>query len=172
MDNDQKLDFEYKGTIGYRGPDNLEDVGILFAGSSLLLGTGIPYEQSIPHLVSEKLGLNHINISDFDTLTEMADDLFNFSNLNPRYIILNDFWGINDTNWLMRYWIPKEKDKKIIKEVRETFKNSNGKIFRMFELALKQRSFKVFILTKRKKKTLVHDYEPQDINQYIIHKKK
>ena len=29
-----------------------------------------------------------------------------------RYIILNDFWGINDTNWLMRYWIPKKKIKR------------------------------------------------------------
>ena len=40
-DNDPKLDFEYTwNKHGYRGPDDLTNVGILFAGSSLLLGTG------------------------------------------------------------------------------------------------------------------------------------
>ena len=166
-DNDPKLDFEYTwNKYGYRGPDDLTNIGILFAGSSLMLGTGLPYEQSMPYLVSKQLGLDHFNLSDFDTLTEMADKLFDLTNLDPQYIILSDFWGINDTNWLMRYWIPKEKDKKIIKEVRETFKNSNGKIFKMFELALKQTfpDSKYFILQpSERRKHWFHDYELKDI---------
>ena len=68
----------------------------------------------------------------------MADSLFKFNQLNPKYVILTDLWGINDTNWLMRFWLRKEKDEKVRTMVRDTFKQSNGKIFKMFELALKQ----------------------------------
>ena len=59
-DNNAELDFSYTwNKYGYRGPDDLTDVGIVFAGGSLLLGTGIPYEMSIPYLLSKKLSLNH-----------------------------------------------------------------------------------------------------------------
>ena len=74
---------------------------------------------------------------------------------------------------------PKEKDKKIIKEVRETFKNSNGKIFRMFELALKQFKYfmlqiqmkEVFYITtpNERRKHWFYDYEPKDIKSNILY---
>ena len=72
------------------------DVDIIFAGSSLTMGTGVPYEKTYPHLVSEKLNLKHINISDFDTLLDMADSLLDFKHLTPKYVILSDCWAINE----------------------------------------------------------------------------
>lgn len=165
-DNNAELDFSYTwNKYGYRGPDDLTDVGIVFAGGSLLLGTGIPYEMSIPYLLSKKLALNHFNISDFDTLTDMADNLFDFK-LDPKYVILTDFWGVNDTNWLMRFWLRKEKDEKVRKLVRETFKQSNGKIFKMFELALLQAfpNAQYYILEpNERRKHWFYDYQPTHI---------
>jgi len=141
---------------GYRGPDDNGDVDIIFAGSSLTIGTGVPYEKSYPHLVSEELNLKHINISDFDTLLDLADSLLDFNHLNPKYIILGDCWAINSTSWLMRFWLKKEKDLETIDLVRKTFYDSNTKVFKIFELALKEAfpNAKCFIFEPEEKRKL------------------
>jgi|TARA_R110000764_G_scaffold171716_5_gene258559 hypothetical protein len=158
---------------GYRGPDDNGDVDIIFAGSSLTMGTGVPYEKTYPHLVSEKLNLKHINISDFDTLLDLADSLLDFKHLTPKYVILSDCWAINSTAWLMRFWLRKEKDEKIKNLIRETFKQSNSKIFQLFDLALMQAfpNAKYYILEPdERRKYWFYNYQPIHIKSILYRK--
>ena len=159
--------FGYKwNKHGYRGPDDNNGVDIIFAGSSLTIGTGVPYEKSYPHLVSQELNLKHINISDFDTLTDLADSLFNFQHLNPSFVILNDCWAINGVNWLMRFWLKKERNNDTRKIIKDIFYDSNSKVMKLFDLAIKQAfpNAKCFILEpEEKRKFWAYEYELQNI---------
>jgi hypothetical protein len=151
---------------GYRGPDENNGADIIFAGSSLTIGTGVPYEKSYPHLVSEELNLKHINISDFDTLTDLADSLFDFQHLDPSFVILNDCWAINSVNWLMRFWLKKERNNDTRKMIKDIFYDSNNKVIKLFDLAIKQAfpNAKCFILEpEEKRKFWAYEYELQNI---------
>jgi len=159
--------FEYEwNKHGYRGPDDSEGVDIIFAGSSLTIGTGIPYEKTFAHIVSTDLNLKHINISEFDTLTDLADILFDFQHLDPSFVILNDCWAINSVNWLMRFWLKKERNNDTRKMIKDIFYDSNNKVIKLFDLAIKQAfpNAKCFILQpNERRKFWAYEYELQNI---------
>lgn len=100
-------DFNYDwNDFGFRGPNpNFNSkTKILYAGGSMMLGTGVPVENSFTHLFAEKMGCDYLNMSDFDCMSDLIPPLRTLGReYNPDYLILNDTRFIQESGWVLNY---------------------------------------------------------------------
>jgi hypothetical protein len=153
-------DYEYTwNSFGWRGPEpNFNSKKrIMFAGGSLILGTGVPVENSMAYITSKQLNSDYINISDYDSLTELIEPISNIGmEYDPQLIVINDTRFITDSGWVLNYFI--DKTNHIDKNMRDFYisimRESNQTILKMFEELLQYKfphAKIVFLLAKNRK---------------------
>lgn len=103
--------FQYHwNSLGLRGPepDKNATKKILAIGNSLVLGSGVPVEDTFIHKVSDHYNANYINLSDNFVLTDVIDstkDILNW--YHPDLIYISDFRFI-DAGTLIAWYLRKE----------------------------------------------------------------
>lgn len=100
--NDESFNYKWN-SLGLRGnePDYNASKKIIFAGGSLSLGTGIPFEKSFPHLLASYLDASYINLSDADTFTDILDPIKKLRSFDPDYVVLSDTRFIQLHGWAL-----------------------------------------------------------------------
>ena len=133
------IPFDYSwNSMGLRGPepDYNQPVRLLVAGGSLCVGTGVPVENSFPHILSQIINASYINLSDADTISDFIEPLKQFKNFNPTHVIINDTRFIQQYGWAL---IDIYKARNV--ESNDTYKNifadCDNNFLLMFEAYLK-----------------------------------
>lgn len=124
---------------GYRGPEPNYNANrkILFAGGSMLLGVGLPLEETLPEVLAKHYDADYINLSDYDSLTELTEPLKKMVDYNPNYVIIGDTRFVVENNWLMAHIkILRKQGMDISKQAmhffQESFNRTNKDILNIF----------------------------------------
>lgn len=157
------VDIQYTwNSLGYRGPepDKTAKKKILFAGGSLLIGCGLPLEGIIPEIIANHYNADYLNISDYDSLTELVDPLQTVGvDYDPDILVIGDTRFIAENNWLMAYIKTNLKRGKLdigkqeLQFFNETFNKTNNDILKIFEGYVNQlfpKANVVFLIAPRK----------------------
>ena len=101
------VDISYAwNSLGYRGPepDYTANKKILLAGGSMLMGVGLPIEETLPVVLAKHFNADYLNLSDYDSLTEITAPLEQLGvDYDPDYVIIGDTRFVVENNWLMAF---------------------------------------------------------------------
>ena len=87
---------------GLRGPEpNFQaDKKILFAGGSMMFGTGVNVEDSFPYIIAKKLNADYISLAPVNQLIDLVEPLIQYiESYKPDHVILNDTRGVHEGEW-------------------------------------------------------------------------
>jgi hypothetical protein len=151
-----KIEYRFN-SLGLRGPepDYNAKHRILSAGGSLAIGVGVKEEETYVSRLSKKIpNSSYINLSDYDTFTDMYDDLKEYINkFKPTIIILGDTRFVDEYGFTWRKLYHEKKfDKDFILKIRKVLHNRNRKTVELMLYYIKN-EFNVptfFVYGKRK----------------------
>jgi hypothetical protein len=99
-------------SLGLRGPEpNFDaDTKLLVAGGSVCVGTGMPLELTFPHMLAERMGADYVNLSDYDSFSDVITELLDFGQqYQPTHIVLMDPRFIGMSGWALNYFLMPKK---------------------------------------------------------------
>lgn len=171
------VDISYQwNSLGYRGPepDPAAEKKILFAGGSMMIGTGLPLELTLAETIARHYSADYLNISDYDSLTELVDPMASLGvDYCPDMVIIGDTRFVVENNWLMAFIKQKLKQHQLqltredLHFFQQTFDRTNRDVVRVFA-GYVQNLFPtaklVFLITPRKN----FNFETQLPNQVTL----
>ncbi len=129
-----KIEYRFN-SLGLRGPEPNYNAKhrILIAGGSFCIGVGVGIEQTFASKLCSKLGdSSYINLSDYDTFTEMYDDLkIYIDKFKPTMIVLGDSRFVDEYGFTWRKLWLDHRDTKFVKDIRKVLQKRNKKIVEM-----------------------------------------
>ena len=136
------VDISYAwNSLGYRGPepDYTANKKILLAGGSMLMGVGLPIEETLPVVLAKHFNADYLNLSDYDSLTEITAPLEQLGvDYDPDYVIIGDTRFVVENNWLMAFIKQKLKlhgvdiRKEDLQFFQQAFDNTNRSVLTVY----------------------------------------
>jgi hypothetical protein len=136
------VDISYAwNSLGYRGPepDYTANKKILLAGGSMLMGVGLPIEETLPVVLAKHFNADYLNLSDYDSLTEITEPLEQLGvDYDPDYVIIGDTRFVVENNWLMAFIKQKLKlhgvdiRKEDLQFFQQAFDNTNRSVLKVY----------------------------------------
>lgn len=113
-------------SMGLRCPEpNFDaDTKLLVAGGSVCIGTGMPVEMTFPHLLAQRMGADYVNLSDYDSFSDVLIELAEFGKTyKPTHILLMDPRFIGMSGWALNYFLMPKKSPDLERKDRHFYQN-------------------------------------------------
>jgi len=123
--NQHEITYKWN-SLGLRGPepDFNAQTRLLVAGGSVCVGTGIPVDLTFAHKLALRLNANYVNLSDYDTFTDVISELEVFGQqYKPTHIVLMDPRFIGMSGWALNYFLMPKKSPDLERIDRHFYQN-------------------------------------------------